>query len=413
MTEKHILIAEDEEVVRESLKGLLTLSGYQVTAAKDGRQAMELVLEQDKTHLPFDLLITDMMMPGMTGNQLIHRLRELKIDLPILVITGYGTKEMLIELIESGVEDFLEKPFTRKTVCTKIEKVLERRKELLEIRKKNQDELTDHVQNMEEEIRRGLSQDEFVLHYQPIVELATRNIIGFEALIRWNHPEKGMIPPMEFIPVAETTGLIVPIGKWIIRTAISHLHAITEEIQIKKPLILGINVSAKQLYANDLYEILKQELSAKGLDSDFLALEITETSMIENAEKIMPVFSELKELGIRLAIDDFGMGYSSLNYLQNFPFDTLKIDRSFVSTLGTNGNRSFQIIQTIMDLAKRLELDVIAEGIETEMQMKNLLSMNCPYGQGYLFSRPIEFTQAMGLLIQNANADKPRSGFTE
>ena len=238
------------------------------------------------------------------------------------------------------------------------------------------------------DLRRALEQHEFVLHYQPEVELATRRIIGLEALIRWQHPELGLVPPMEFIPLAETSGMILPIGDWV-------LHEVCGQIQkwcIHDPghssLRVCVNLSARQFAREGLADHVEALLRQSGIESRQLGLEMTESSLIPDMHTALEVLGSLRRLGVSLLMDDFGTGYSSLSYLHSFPIDVIKIDRSFVGRM-TEGEQPLQIVRTIIELARVLGMDVVAEGIETCEQYHLLRELGCHFGQGYLFARPL------------------------
>ncbi len=240
----------------------------------------------------------------------------------------------------------------------------------------------------EMDLRRAIEQDEFTLNYQPIVSLHTEKIVGFEALIRWNHPTRGLVPPNDFIPVAEETGLILPIGNWVLREACGQMKQWQDKFSLAQSLIVNVNLSARQLEQKDLVEQIARILKETKLPPSCLKLEITESVIMKNAEETITKVMKLREMGVRLSIDDFGTGYSSLSYLHRFPIDTLKVDRSFVNLIGAEGEHS-EIIQTIITLAFHLGMDVVAEGVETAEQLEFLRQVNCSYGQGYFYSRPV------------------------
>jgi EAL domain-containing protein (putative c-di-GMP-specific phosphodiesterase class I) len=239
-----------------------------------------------------------------------------------------------------------------------------------------------------QDLRRALEQREFVLYYQPEVELTTRKIIGLEALIRWNHPERGLIPPMDFIPLAEETGLILPIGDWGLSEACNQIQAWSSQDPRISTLRVCVNLSARQFAREGLADHVETLLLQTGISSRQLGLEMTESSLIPNVNTALHVLGSLRRLGISLLMDDFGTGYSSLNHLHSFPFDALKIDRSFVGRI-TESEQSLQIVRTILELARVLGMDVVAEGIETVEQYQVLLKLGCRFGQGYLFARPM------------------------
>ncbi len=242
--------------------------------------------------------------------------------------------------------------------------------------------------DLENDLRRAVERAEFVVHYQPIVSLADARIIGFEALIRWNHPQKGLIYPMEFVPIAEETGLIVPIGRWILAEACAQMRGWQQQFA-RDDLTISVNLSGKQLAYPDFTSHIEQVLEASGLPAQTLSLEITESVLMENSQSATQTLTRLRDLGVKLHIDDFGTGYSSLSYLHRFPIDTLKIDRSFISHIET-GDENLEIVRTIMTLAANLKIKVIAEGVENEAQRTQLLALRCHAAQGFYFSPPAD-----------------------
>jgi EAL domain-containing protein (putative c-di-GMP-specific phosphodiesterase class I) len=248
------------------------------------------------------------------------------------------------------------------------------------------------------DLRRALDQREFVLHYQPEVDLSTRKIVGLEALIRWAHPERGLIPPMDFIPLAEETGLILPIGDWGLSEACTQIQKWSREDSRHNSLRVCVNLSARQFSRPGLADHVEALLVQFGISSRQLGLEMTESSLIPNMRIALEVLGSLRRLGISLLMDDFGTGYSSLNHLHSFPFDVLKIDRSFVGRM-TEGDQPLQIVRTIIELARVLGLDVVAEGIETCEQYRLLHHLGCRFGQGFLFARPMT-TEAVTQLLR-------------
>jgi EAL domain-containing protein (putative c-di-GMP-specific phosphodiesterase class I) len=247
------------------------------------------------------------------------------------------------------------------------------------------------------DLRRALDQRQFVLYYQPEVELATRRIIGLEALIRWVHPERGIIPPMDFIPFAEKSGLILPIGDWGLSEVCNQIQKWTAEDLCQHSLRVCVNLSARQFAREGLADHVEELLGRFDISSRQLGLEMTESSLIPNLHTATEVLGSLRRLGVSLLMDDFGTGYSSLNHLHKFPFDVLKIDRSFVSRI-SEGEQSLQIVRTIIELARVLGMSVLAEGIETPEQDRILQQLGCRYGQGFLYSRPLPADQITELL---------------
>jgi diguanylate cyclase (GGDEF)-like protein/PAS domain S-box-containing protein len=237
------------------------------------------------------------------------------------------------------------------------------------------------------ELQRALSRSEFEVHYQPAVELETGRITGVEALVRWRHPERGLVPPLEFIPLAEETGCINEIGAYVLREACGQLATWQRELPDSAPRSISVNVSGRQLFAPDFVGQVRNVLAATGLAAKNVILEITETVLVGDDHALLERLHELRGLGIRLAIDDFGTGYSSLAYLQRLPFDILKIDKSFVDGLMGQGQQG-SLVATIVALARDLQLDTVAEGIEAAQQAESLVELGCHHGQGYLFARP-------------------------
>jgi EAL domain-containing protein (putative c-di-GMP-specific phosphodiesterase class I) len=261
---------------------------------------------------------------------------------------------------------------------------------------------------LETDLRRAVEREEFRLHYQPIVSLSTGQLTGFEALIRWEHPERGLIPPDDFISVAEETAVIAPIGWWVLREACRQMRRWHIEKATDPLLTISVNLSPRQFAQSQLAAEILDILGETGLAATSLKLEITETTIMESTESASAVLAELKRIGVQLAIDDFGTGYSSLSYVHRFPLDALKIDRSFITEIGT-GQRRSEIVRAIVNLGHNLGLEVIAEGVETHHQLEVLRSLGCEYGQGYLFSRPIEADAAVALIVEGIGTDIPDS----
>lgn len=248
----------------------------------------------------------------------------------------------------------------------------------------------------ENELRIAVESEQFELYYQPIVKLAAQQLIGFEALIRWQHPQRGLIPPNDFIPLAEATGLIVPMGWWVLRHACEQMVIWQQKYPQQALQFMSVNIAGKQFSQPYAGDIIAQILTETGLDPRCLKLEITESEIMENIEVVLNTAKKLKSLGIQLSMDDFGTGYSSLSYLHCLPVNTLKIDRSFIQNLESDRHQR-ELVKTMVKLAEVFNLDIIAEGIERESQAKQLLDLQCQYGQGYLFSRPLSAAQAISL----------------
>lgn len=247
---------------------------------------------------------------------------------------------------------------------------------------------------LETELRKGLEREEFENYYQSIVSLKTGKIVGFEALIRWNHPARGLVSPNSFIPLAEETGLIVPIGQWVLESATQQLKLWQTRFMQEHPLVLGINLSARHFLQPELIDQCRGIIEKAHLPDKSLSLEVTESAMMPDPECAIKVMTQLKTLGIKIALDDFGTGYSSLSYLHRFPLDSLKIDRSFVTRMMEDD----EIVRTIIVLGRNLGLKIIAEGVETIEQAVRLRELGCEYAQGFFFSTPINAEQATDLL---------------
>jgi diguanylate cyclase (GGDEF)-like protein/PAS domain S-box-containing protein len=241
---------------------------------------------------------------------------------------------------------------------------------------------------LEAELRRALEQGEFVLYYQPEVSLHDGKMVGFEALLRWQHPERGLLDPSAFVPIAEETDLIAPIGRWVLEEACQQAKRWEEERPLASPMTMEINLSSKQLRRQGLVRTVEEALARADLEAHTLALDMTETVLIRTSEDNTQALDALKEMGVRLGLDDFGTGYSSLSYLKRLPVDRVKVDKSFVKGLGENATDT-ALVRMIIDLCHTLGVEVLAEGIETSEQAVLLRDMECDLGQGYYFARPL------------------------
>jgi diguanylate cyclase (GGDEF)-like protein len=267
---------------------------------------------------------------------------------------------------------------------------------------------------MEIDLGRAVEREQLAVFYQPKIRLATRSVIGFEALLRWRHSVYGLLPPSDFIPIAEETGLILPLGEWILREACTQLKTWQDRFPCSPPLSMNVNLSVKQLADPRLVSIVESALAETGIPPETLHLELTESSLASEIESAREVLSHLKALRVRLKLDDFGTGYSSLSHLRTLHFDSLKIDRSFINRLASDPE-SHAIVATILNLARSLRMTVVAEGIESEDQLARLIDLGCPTGQGFLFSEPVAADVAERMLasahaVQQhlANAAAPR-----
>jgi Amt family ammonium transporter len=257
--------------------------------------------------------------------------------------------------------------------------------------------------DLENDLRRALTRDELLLQYQPLVDLRSGDVVGFEALVRWQHPTRGLVPPLAFIPMAEETGLIIALGRWVLDAACRQAAALNADLAAEGDrTFVSVNLSARQFTEGDLIDDIRRTLARTGLDPEALELEITESVLMDHSEAGIRTLSEIRDLGVRLVLDDFGTGYSSLAYLKHLPLDTIKIDRTFVAGIEDPADRS--IVEAVVALAHGLGIGVVAEGIETKAQADKLRELGCDLGQGYLFSRPVPADGKLALL-----RDRPRA----
>lgn len=256
---------------------------------------------------------------------------------------------------------------------------------------------------LEAELRSAIDNQEFLLYYQPIINLQTGKLAGFEALVRWQHPQQGFVSPGSFIPAAEETGLIVPMGSWILEEACAQMYAWKQQFPQAKELMVSVNLSTKQFNQENLSEEVSSILDKTKLDSQCLKLELTESAAMEDVNGTIDQLVKLKSLNLKLSLDDFGTGYSSLSYLHQLPTDTLKVDQSFVGRMEEKSREDGEIVKTIISLGHQLGMDVIAEGIETAAQLKGLRQLDCNYGQGYYFAKPLPEDAAAALVEADKN----------
>ncbi|MEG4404487.1 EAL domain-containing response regulator [Microcoleus sp. MON2_D5] len=397
---KKILVIEDEQLIRENILKLLKAEGFDVTGAENGAQGLYAAV----SNVP-DVIICDVMMPELDGYGVLVALRSNPVTatVPFVFLTGKAERSEMRQGMELGADDYLTKPFSKAELVGAISSRLKKQEAVAEQYNTWRGQGSEFIQNTADKLEpiktrlcNALKREEFQVYYQPQVNVQTGKIISAEALVRWLHPEKGLISPAEFIPAAEETGFIVPLGEWVLQTA-------CRQMQVWQnagfPLRIAVNLSARQFRQPDLSSRVAQILAETGLEANSLELELTESLMVEDAESAIATLQHLKNLGVCISLDDFGTGYSSLSYLTQYPFDTLKIDRCFISKI-TDGCTNAAIVKAIIEMAHSLCLEVIAEGVETEAEKDFLWRYKCDLMQGYLFSPPLTAADFEQLLLE-------------
>ena len=399
---KTILVIEDDYVIRENILKILKAERFDVMGAENGMQGLSLAM----SNLP-DVILCDVLMPELNGYGVLMALRAnpATATVPFVFLTGKTDRAEMRQGMELGADDYLTKPFTKAELVGAIAIRLKKQEAFAELYNTLQIQSNEFIiqQNADEKLAqlkrslyRALKREEFLVYYQPQISMNTGKIVGAEALVRWQHHEKGLIPPTEFIPVAEKTGFIIPLGEWILQTACKQVQAWKNDGF--SGLRVAVNLSPRQFHQPDLSSRVALILEKIGLEPSSLELELTESLMEEDVKSAIATLTQLKNLGISISIDDFGTGYSSLSYLTQYPFDTLKIDRSFVRNI-TDGSRNAAIVKAIIEMAHSLCLEVIAEGVETQAEKNFLLRSECDVMQGYLFSPPLSAADFEQLLL--------------
>ena len=405
-----ILVVDDTRYNLQILSIMLANQGYAVLEAANGIDAIDLA----KTHIP-DLILLDIKMPDMDGYQVCSNLKNnlSTQQIPVIFISAIENVEEKVEAFTVGGIDFINKPFHLIEVLARVEthlrvsslqaQLLEQTK-LLEIQninlQKEISNLTGFDWDLYSEIKEAIGRQEMRLFYQPIVNFQTDLITGFEALIRWQHPQRGLLAPIHFIDIIEGTDLIYPVGRWVLNTACQQLQNWKQSFPEYTDLTMSVNVSTKQLSEINLVEHIREILQESQINPHSLKLEITESTVMGDRDRTLQILDQLKKLEIQFCIDDFGTGYSSLRRLTDFPIDILKIDRSFIN------NEEWVIVTAIGTLAFTLGKSVVVEGIETPTQLAMLKTLfvsflkKC-YGQGYLFAMPLNAESASQLLASN------------
>jgi EAL domain-containing protein (putative c-di-GMP-specific phosphodiesterase class I)/CheY-like chemotaxis protein len=385
-----VLLVDDEPAVLAGLRRQLR-SQYDVVTATDGATGLELLQHAG----PFAVVVSDMRMPVMDGATFLAGARAAARDTVRILLTGQADIDAAVAAVNRGqIFRFLSKPCPAALLQECLRDAIDQhhlsqvRTEIIEKATETTSlpSFTADTDEATAALEQALAAQQFLMWYQPIVDLHTRQVVGAEALIRWMHPEEGLVAPDEFIPFAEQSGLIVPIGRWVLRQSFS--DAATWPDTAGAPHFLAVNVSGRQLRDPDFVGYVRDALEESGLAASSVKLEITESTLLEDPRKAAQTLQSLRELGISISVDDFGTGYSTLSTIQNLPIDEFKIDRSFIESLPRA--TSVAVAQAIVQLGHTLGLSIIAEGIETAVQWDTVRNLGCHLGQGFLFARPMD-----------------------
>ncbi|MDQ0654258.1 GGDEF/EAL domain-containing response regulator [Pseudomonas cedrina] len=397
-----LLIVDDDPQVRKLLETLLQHEGYLTLSAGSGEEALQSVAKQ-----PPDLILLDVMMPGLDGYEVASRLKgdEATAGIPIIMLSALSESSARVSGLETGAEEFISKPVERVELWLRVRNLL-RLKARGDLAANPPDLAPRQIgmnvhdlarQDLENALRQAVERSEFSVHYQPKVEVASGRICALEALLRWERPNYGAVSPAVFVPILESLGLIVPVGRWVIDTVCQQI-AEWQRGDIGA-VEVSVNVSGHQLIEGDLIADIARILAQTGVAPHWLEVELTEGSLMENTQHTIASLQRLHAMGVKISIDDFGTGYSSLAYLRRFPIDTLKIDIAFIREVTTNPQDA-AITRTIIELAHSLNLRVVAEGVETQAQLAFLKDAGCDQIQGYLFSRPLPVDTLKRLLLE-------------
>jgi len=402
-----ILLVDDERSILTALRRQLD-DEYEVVTALDGPTALGLLERQG----PFAVVLSDMRMPIMDGAEFLARARALARESTRILLTGQADIDTAIAAVNQGqIFKFLSKPcpITVLRDCLR-EAVTEHllglaRREIIDQSLLVPPQSIPDGGAASAELATALAAGQFAMWYQPVVDLRSGRVAGAEALIRWQHPERGLVPPDEFVPVAEASGLIVQIGRWALGVACQDAAG-WPVLDPAGPLSVAVNLSARQLRDPRLLDDVRSAITRSGLDARRLVLEITETTLMHDTDHTVRTIDALRGMGIGISIDDFGTGYSSLSYLQTLPVDTLKVDRAFVTKMGDS--TSAAVTEAIVRLAHTLNLNIVAEGIETDAQLRHCRELGCQHGQGYRFSKPVDASAFLIYLDTQQQLPAPR-----
>ncbi|MCC5635684.1 EAL domain-containing response regulator [Nostoc sp. CHAB 5844] len=395
-----ILVIEDEKSVRENLLDLLEAEDFETVAAANGRTGVDLAF----TEAP-DLILCDMMMPEVDGYGVLTALRQdpLTATIPFIFLTAKSAKSDFRQGMDMGADDYLTKPFTRAELLSAIMNRLERQATLKKYLSSHTitKTVSPKIQLLEISLQRVIQQQkfqEFEVYFQPIVDIASGHIIAAESLLRWQSPELGLVTPAEFIPIAESTGLIIPIAQWVLQNVCQQIK-IWHDVGIAY-LTMTVNLSGIEFHQPDLIKKITELLEKNQLEPQYLEIELTESMIMQDINSAIATMNKLQTLGLKIAIDDFGTGYSSLIYLKNLPINTLKIDRYFIHNVAIDNQKS-AITKALIEMAHNLNMRVVAEGVETEEELHFLRHHHCDYMQGFLFSRPLPAAEFENFLWSN------------
>ncbi|NMG08079.1 EAL domain-containing response regulator [Brasilonema sp. UFV-L1] len=393
-----ILVIEDEKLVRENIIDLLAAEEFETIAAPNGRIGLELAVSE----VP-DLILCDLMMPEIDGYGVLTTLREEAVTatIPFIFLTAKSARSDFRQGMDLGADDYLTKPFTRTELLNAITSRLAKQATFIKrvCTKLEAQTFSPKVQMMEMYLRRTIEQgdfQQFLVYYQPIVDVRSGRIIAAESLLRWQHPKLGMVTPTELIPLAESTGLILPISDWVLKsvcqqTKLWHNAGLTE-------LRIAVNLSAHQLNQPNFSQKVINLLLANNLVPDCLELELTENIIMQDINRAISTMKEVHSFGVKIAIDDFGAGYSSLSYLKLLPIHTLKIDRYFIQDIANDSQKAV-ITTALIQMAHNLNLHTVAEGVETEQELNFLRQYKCDAIQGFLFSFPLPVAEFEKILF--------------
>ncbi|MBD1803915.1 EAL domain-containing response regulator [Microcoleus sp. FACHB-SPT15] len=375
-----VLIVSDLEDHTELLVNVVKQGGYDLTCERVHTAATFITALENQQ---WDIIFSNYSLPDFNATAALSLLQEKRLGLPFIVVPdGIGNDQP---------EGFVRAADTALHYAQSLG-----RGRTASFNGGRQTTAMELLQ-LETDLQQAIKSQQLFVFYQPIVSLFTGTITGFEALVRWQHPTRGLVSPTAFITLAEETGLIIPLGLWVLQEACQQLRVWQQQFPHYSSLNISVNLSGIQLAQPDLLESIDEVLARVGLSSHCLKLEITESMLVEDFDSAVTVLQQLQERQIQVCLDDFGTGYSSLSYLHRLPIDILKIDRSFINP-GEGNGKNLDIVKSIMSLAHSLELDVVAEGVETGEQLNWLRALSCEYGQGYFFSKPID-SQAVGALL--------------